>query len=212
MIRTRLVAVAAGVLASGTVMFAAAPAFATTPLTGCTPAASAPLYTTPGLPVVTGGTSAGAVTVMLPGVGTLSFSLTGTGTVDPSVMPTATAVAGSNFSAGTPVVSNDGTHISVTFINLAKPTQKYVISAKVSQTNPTTVGGAPGFIVTAKAGPSSHHKSDQEGDKDDDDQGGQGGAALTAQNNHQDHESSSGSQHEHSDGGDGNSQGGGGGD
>jgi len=46
MIRTRLVAVAAGVLASGTVMFAAAPAFATTPLTGCTPAASAPLYTT----------------------------------------------------------------------------------------------------------------------------------------------------------------------
>jgi hypothetical protein len=211
MIRTRLAAVAAGVLASGTVMFAAAPAFATTPLTGCTPAASAPLYTTTCLPVVTGGTSAGAVTVNLPGVGTLTFTLKADGTIDPTVIPTATAT-GANFSAGTPVVSPDGTHISVTFVNAANPVQKYVIKAKVSQTNPTTVGGAPGFIVTAHAGPQTHHKSDQEGDKDDDDQGGKGGAALTSANTHQDHESSSGSQHEDSGGGDGNSQGGGGGD
>ena len=208
MIRTRLAAVAAGLLACGTVMFAAAPAFATTPLTGCTPAASAPLYTTTCLPAVSGGTAAGPVTVTLPGVGTLTFTLKADGTIDPTVIPTATAT-GANFSAGTPVVSPDGTHVSVTFVNAANPVQKYVIKAKVSQTNPTTVGGAPGFIVTAKAGPPTHHKSDHEGDKDDDDQGGHNSASLT---NHQDHESSSGSQHEHSDGGDGNSQGGGGGD
>jgi hypothetical protein len=207
MIRTRLAAVAAGVLASGTVMFAAAPAFATTPLTGCTPAASAPLYTSTCLPAVSGGTGAGMVTVTLPGVGTLSFTLKGDGTIDPAVTPTATAT-GVNFSAGTPVVSPDGTHVTVTFINAANPVQKYVIRAKVSQTNPTTVGGAPGFIVTAKAGPTHHEGDDQEGDSDEDGNGGHN--SLTGANTHQDHESTSGSDHEHSDGEDGNSQGGGG--
>jgi hypothetical protein len=157
MIRSRLAAAAAGLLAAGTVMFAAAPAFATTPptpLPACTPAATAPLYTAKCLPAV-GGTAPGAITVTLPGVGTLDFTVKADGTVDPAtVMATAT---GTNFTAGTPHVSSDGTHVSVTFTNAATPAQHYFVKAKVIQTNPTTVGGAPGFLVIAKAGPVSHH-------------------------------------------------------
>ena len=214
MIRSRLAAAAAGLLVSGTVMFAAAPAFATTPLTGCTPAAAAPLYTSTCLPVVSP-TAPGAVTVTLPGVGTLTFTVKPDGTIDTTGTPPVATATGANFSAGTPQVSQDGTHVSVTFVNAANPVQKYVVRAKVSQTNPTTVGGAPGLIVTAKAGVAGQgeHKkghSDQEGDNDHDDGANQGqGPALTALTSHGSWSGGAGG-HQHSQGGDGNSQGGGG--
>ena len=219
MIRTRLAAAAAGLLVSGTVMFAAAPAFATTPptpLTGCTQAASAPLYTATCLPAVSGGTSAGAVTITLPGVGTLTFTLKADGTIDPTTaLGTAT---GTNFSAGTATVSPDGTHVSVTFINAANPVQKYVVRAKVVQTNPTTVGGAPGFMVTSKAGPAGMHDhknkghEDQEGDNDHDDNNQGQAPLLQSSTNHGDHGSwtgGSGGQQQSGGGGD-HSEGGGG--
>jgi uncharacterized membrane protein YgcG len=218
MIRTRLAALAAGLLASGAVMFAAAPAFATTPLTACTPAAAAPLYTSACLPAVAGGTSAGAVTITVPGVGTVSLTLTSGGTFDPT---TATATAtGANFSAGTPVVSPNGTHVTVTFINAANPAQKYVVKAKVVQTNPTTVGGAAGTVVTSKlVVPGMHdHKNkghDQEGDGDhDDDNNNQGQAPLLqSSTNHGDHGSwTSGSGGQQQSGGGGHHSDGGGGD
>jgi hypothetical protein len=50
---------------------------------------------------------------------------------------------GTNFTAGTPHVSSDGTHVSMEFTNAAAPTQHYFVKAKVIQTNPTTVGGVP---------------------------------------------------------------------
>jgi hypothetical protein len=203
MIRSRLAAVAAGLLAAGTVTFAAAPAFATTPLPACTPAASAPLYTAPCLPVVTG-TNPGPFTVTLPGVGTLMFSLKPDGTIDPtSVTPNAT---GANFTATTPVVSEDGMHVSVTFINAANPVQKYEVRAKVIQTNPTTVGGAPGFAVVSKARPAGEGDDNEQGDENENEQGdhedgGKGAPAVQPAGTHQDdQESSSGGSGGHSGG------------
>jgi hypothetical protein len=93
--------------------------------------------------------------VTLPGVGTLGFTVEADGTVDPTTLM-ATAM-GTNFTAGTPHVSSDGTHVSMEFTNAAAPTQHHFVKAKVIQTKPTTVGNAPGFLVIAKAGPVSHH-------------------------------------------------------
>jgi len=204
MIRSRLAAVAAGLLAAGTVTFAAAPAFATTPLPACTPNASAPLYTAECLPVVAG-TPPGAMTVTLPGVGTLTFTVKADGTIDPTTAM-ATAAAGSNFSAGTPVVSQDGTHVSVTFVNAAAPTQTYVVKAKVIQTNPTTVGGPPGFAVVAKARPAGEGDDNEQGDQNENEQGdhedgGKSTPAVQPAGTHQDdQESSSGGSGGHSGG------------
>jgi hypothetical protein len=201
MIRSRLAAGAAGLLAAGTVMFAAAPAFATTPVPACTPAGSAPLYTAECLPVVAG-TPPGAITVTLPGVGTLTFTVKADGTIDAT---TAAATAtGANFSAGTPVVSQDGTHVSVTFINAATPVQKIEVRAKVIQTNPTTVGGQPGFAVVSKARPASQGDDNEQGDENeqgDHEDGGKGAPAVQPAGTHQDdQESSSGGSGGHSGG------------
>jgi hypothetical protein len=217
MTRSRLAALAAGLLAAGTVTFAAASAFATSPaalLPGCNQAPPPPLYTAECLPAVSGPVP-GAVTVTLPGVGTLEFTVKADGTIDPAVVPVATPT-GVNFTASTPEVSSDGTQISVTFTNAADPVQKYVVRAKVSQTNPPAVGAPPGFIVTAKAAPAGEHENEQ-GDNDqgdneqgDHEDGGKAPALQPVAAPHDDHESSSGGDHEQSDGQDGNSQGGGG--
>jgi hypothetical protein len=186
MIRSRLGAAAAGLLAAGMVILAAGPAMASTgldptttstTLAPCAAASSAPLYTAKCAPQVTGAAPGGTV-VTLPGVGTLSFTVKPDGTIDTSTanMPTATAT-GANFSAGTPMVSSDGTHVTVVFINAATPTQKYVIRAKVSP--PTSVVGAAATgtpTLSVVAGPASHHHH---------------------QGDHSDHESSTGAQHEH---------------
>jgi hypothetical protein len=208
MIRTRLAALAAGLLVSGTVMFAAAPAFATSPLPGCGTVAGAPPYTSACLPTVSGGTSAGAVMITLPGVGTLSFNLDNNGIVVPG-SASATNI-GVNFSHTTPQVSQDGTHVTVTFINPANPVQKYVIKAKVVQTNPAADAANPGFMVTAKATPKSPHH-DEQGDNEQGDNeqgehedGGKGGGNAPVLQPVAAH------QGDHSGGEDGNSQGGGG--
>jgi hypothetical protein len=210
MIRTRLAAAAAGLLAAGTVMFAAAPAFATTPLTGCTASLTPPpQYKAPCLPTVA--TSGSTITITLPGVGQVVLTLNADGTINTTGTPPVPTGSGA-FTPGTVKVSPDGTHITVTFSNTATPPEKYVIKAKVVQTNPAVAGGPPGFIVTAKAAPvKQHHKEDQEGDHDDDDGGQQGhGPAVPALMGAGGHGSWSGSgDHHHSSGGDGNSQGGG---
>src|SRR5579864_8109361 len=112
MIRSRLAAGAAGLLVVGTVMLAAGPAVANTPTPPplCAAAASAPLYTATCTPTVAG-TAPGAMTVTLPGVGTLSFTVKADGTIDTTATPPTATATGANFTAGTPHVSDDGTHI-----------------------------------------------------------------------------------------------------
>jgi hypothetical protein len=180
MIRTRLAAAAAALLVTGAVLSAAGPAFADTTTTStsttlapCTPAASAPLYTARCAPTVVN--SSGSVTVTLPGVGTLTFLVNPDGTVNTSTAPSV-SVIGANFSGGTPKVSADGTHISVSFVNIAAPRQHYTIKVKLSP--PTSQGGDVG--INATAGPNKHHRhgddGDHEGDQGKDDDNDQGHA------------------------------------
>jgi hypothetical protein len=171
MIRIRLAAAAAALLVTGAVLSVAGPAFAdptttststtSTTLDPCTPASSAPLYTARCVPNVDN--SNGTVTVTLPGVGTLTFLVNPDGTVNTSTAPSV-SVIGANFSGGTPTVSADGTHISVSFVNIAAPHQHYTIKVKLSP--PTSQGGPVG--INATAGPNKHkgHHGDHEGDHD----------------------------------------------
>ena len=181
MLKTRLAAAAGAVLLAGAVLSVAGPAFAdptttstSTTLAQCTPAPSAPLYTARCAPMVDTAT-AGQVTVTLPGVGSITFAVNPDGTVNTATIPSV-SMLGKNFSVGTPKVSADGTHISISFVNIASPVQRYSIKVKLSP--PTSVGGPP--TVNAVAGPNNkkgHHKGhgDHNANKDDaDDQGGQG--------------------------------------
>src|ERR1700730_3603741 len=128
MIRSRLAAAAAGLLAAGMVMLAAGPAMAdtgmdptssSTSLPLCAAATSPPpLYTAKCAPGV-GGTAPGVITVTLARVGTLTFTVKADGTIDTTgTPPKATNLPNTNnFTAGTPTVSSDGTHVTVTFFN-----------------------------------------------------------------------------------------------
>ena len=218
MIRSRLAAAAAGLLAAGMVMLAAGPAMADTGMSTttssslplCSPATTAPLYSAacaPGAANVSG-----AVTLTLPGVGTLSFTIKADGTIDTT--STKSTATGSNFTAGTPKVSSDGTHITVTFINAAAPTQTYTIKAKVVP--PTSVAGAAttgAATVIAVAKPAGHQDDQNEAketetDKDDDSQSTSSTTLTLTSTGHDDHESSTGAAHEHQSGGQGSSKGG----
>jgi len=220
MIRSRLAAAAAGLLAAGMVMLAAGPAMADTGMTTtstslplCAPASTAPLYSANCAPGVAN--VSGAVTLTLPGVGTLSFTIKADGTIDTAGTLPTSAATGANFTAGTPKVSSDGTHISVTFINAATPTQTYTVKAKVSPpmsvSGASTVSGAATVIAVAK--PAGHQDDQNEAKETEtgDDDGGQStsSTALTlTSTGHDDHESSTGAQHEHQSGGQGSSKGG----
>ena len=184
MIRTRLAAAAAGVLAAGTVLAIAAPAMALAPLPpDCTVAHAAatppPQYTAPCTPTVTGTNpipaGGGSVTLTVPGVASIVINVDNAGNVTvPTITPTAP------FVQGTLTVNNETGLVSITFSNtgaagVVKP-ETYVIKAKVSR-----LPGAAGYAVQTIAKPVSHHKHDDEGkgdDKqgDDDSQGGNGGA------------------------------------
>lgn len=171
MARTRIAAAAAALLIAGGVLSVAGPAFAdattttststTSTLAPCTPASSAPLYTARCAPTVVN--SSGTVTVTLPGVGSITFTVNPDGTVNTSTAPSV-SVIGNNFSAGTPKVSVDGTHISVSFVNIASPAQHYNIKVKLSP--PTSQGADVG--INATAGPNTHkgHHHGDEGDHD----------------------------------------------
>jgi hypothetical protein len=167
--RTRLAAASMALLVAGATLSVAGPAFAddtTSSLAPCTPAASAPLYTARCAPEVTG--TLPQVIVTLPGVGVLTCNLTNQNTtIDTSVQPTVSLMpANNNFSAGTPKISADGTRITVSFVNIAKPAQHYSISVKVSP--PVSAGGPP--VLKAVAGP-KHNGGDENEGKDDDQQG-----------------------------------------
>jgi hypothetical protein len=189
MTRTRIAAAAGALLIAGAVLSVAGPAFAdpttttstststTSTLAPCTPASSAPLYTARCAPVVSG---SGTVTVTLPGVGSITFTVNPDGTVNTSTAPSV-SVTGNNFSAGTPKVSADGTHIIVSFVNIASPEQHYNIKVKLS---PPTSGGQVG--ITATAGPNKHKghhhhgdDGDHEANKPDDHDADEGGPASS---------------------------------
>jgi hypothetical protein len=184
---TRLAAAAAAALLAAAVLSVAGPAWAddtTSSLAPCTPATSTstvvPLYTAKCAPLVSGSIG-GQITVTLPGVGSVTFKTTAGGTIDTSTQPSV-SVIGQNFSGGTPVVSADGTHITVAFVNIAKPAQHYTIKVKISP--PTSAGGVP--TIKAVAGPTGKHHhhhgddgnkgeaEDKQGARDPDDDGGQG--------------------------------------
>jgi len=183
MTRTRIAAAAAALLIAGAVLSVAGPAFAdpttttstSTTLAPCTPASSAPLYTARCAPTVVN--ASGTVTVTLPGVGSITFTVNPDGTVNTSTAPSV-SVIGDNFSGGTPKVSADGTHISVSFVNIAAPQQHYNIKVKLS---PPTSGGPVG--INATAGPNKHKghhhgdDGDHEGNKPDDHDADEGGPA-----------------------------------
>src|SRR5262249_26697106 len=152
----------------GAVVSVAGPALAdetTTSLAPCSPATSTstsgPLYTAKCAPTVSG-SAPGAITVTLPGVGSITFTVAPDGTIDTSTQPSE-SVIGQNFSGGTPKISADGTRITVSFVNIAAPEQHYTIKVKVSP--PTSAGGAP--AVSAVAGPKGHHGDDEQGDDND---------------------------------------------
>ena len=93
MIRSRLAAAAAGLLAAGMVMLAAGPAMAdtgmptttSTSLPLCAAAKTGPLYTAKCAPGVLN--TPPLVTLTLPGVGTLSFTIKTDGTIDTTSTP-----------------------------------------------------------------------------------------------------------------------------
>jgi hypothetical protein len=177
MLKTRIAAAAAALLLAGAVLSVAGPAFAddtTTSLAPCTPATSTsttvPLYTAKCAPAITG-TAPGSITVTLPGVGSLTFTVAKDGTIDTSTQPSV-SLLGQNFSHSTPKISADGTHISVTFVNIAEPEQRYTIKVKISP--PTSAGGAPTIDAVAK--PSGEHHDQENGDNEDKDHEDQKGA------------------------------------
>jgi hypothetical protein len=168
MLKTRLAAAAAVLVLMGAVLSVSGPALAdetTTSFAPCSPATSTsttgPLYTAKCAPTVSG-TAPGAITVTLPGVGSITFTVAPDGTIDTSTQPSV-SVIGQNFSGGTPKISADGTRITVSFVNIAAPEQHYTIKVKVSP--PTSAGGAP--TVSAVAGPKGHHGEDEQGDDND---------------------------------------------
>jgi hypothetical protein len=197
------------------VMLAAGPAMADTgmPTTTssslplCAQALTPPLYSANCAPGVAN--VSGAVTLTLPGVGTLSFTIKADGTIDTTGTPPKSTATGSNFTAGTPKVSSDGTHISVTFFNAATPTQTYTVKAKVSP--PTSAGGAATVIAVAKP---AGHQDDQneakesESESDDDGQSTSSTTLNLTSTGKDDNESSTGAQHEHQSGSQGSSKGG----
>jgi hypothetical protein len=201
------------------VMLAAGPAMAdtgmsttTSSLPLCVAGSTDPLYNAACAPGVAN--SAGAVTLTLPGVGTLSFTIKADGTIDTTGTTPKSTATGTNFTAGTPKVSSDGTHITVTFINAATPTQTYTIKAKVVP--PTSVAGAAttgAATVVAVAKPARNHDDQNEAketetDKDDDSQSTSSTTLTLTSTGHDDHESSTGAAHEHQSGSQGSSKGG----
>jgi hypothetical protein len=184
MIKSRLAAAAAGVLAAGATLAIAAPAMALNPLppTCVANASPPPQYSAPCTPVVSPSPPVlpGTVTLTMPGVGSIMINVDSSGNV---TVPTPPSPQG-QFKVGVLTVNNNTGVVSVTFTNkgaagVVNP-ETYVIKAKVS----ALPGG--GFAVTkAIAKPVGHHHHDDEGqgdDKqgDDDSQGGAGGhdAAL----------------------------------
>jgi hypothetical protein len=174
MLMTRLAAGAAALVLVGAVLSVAGTALAdepTTSLVPCAPATSTsttgPLYSANCAPTVSG-TAPGTITVTLPGVGSVTFTVGLDGTIDTSTQPSVSLI-GQNFSAGTPKISADGTRITISFVNIAAPEQHYTIKVKISP--PTSEGAKPTVSAVAKVGHHENEQGDDNGQGDEDQHG-----------------------------------------
>jgi hypothetical protein len=133
------------------------------------PCGAAPPLTTPCSATVTPPAAPGGTySVVLPGIGTLNF------TIDPTTnMVTSATVSGlaANFTASTPKVDGDGDKVSVTFTNTTDPSQVYRLSVGVKP--PTTPGGSPTFNAKVKGA----HKHSESGEKEHEHEGGSSGGS-----------------------------------
>jgi len=183
MIKSRLAAVAAGLVAAGAVLVAAGPAFATTPPTpppACptTAPTSTPLYTAKCTitPAASDNAALGSTMVTLPGVGSLYFTLTSTGTIDTTKVVTGLGATGTTFTPVVTHVNPGGTSASVTFVSPATATTKkqvYTVQVKLTPASGTTAA-----TIVATGGPGRGHRHHGGGDGDHDEHGAWSGAGT----------------------------------
>jgi hypothetical protein len=171
MIKSRLAAAAVGLVAAGSVLSVAGPALATTPPTP-PPACPATAPTTPPLytakctitPAAASDNAAlGSTQVTLPGVGSLYFTLTSTGTIDLTKGVTGLGATGTGFVPVVTKVSPGGTSASVTFVSPATGTTKkqvYTIQVKLTPSSGTT---AAKIVAVGGPGHGHHHHGGDEG-------------------------------------------------